>query len=147
MRLLHPVVGLRDCVGKAICSVLASCQASPYCCVCQQLSALSRWVYHILGNTRTQTTATKASVINHVKSALRAEGGDPGLIDSDNAAPVVGAALQRVKDVQGEDAAKAAWGATGLQLSAFLFAVRVPDICPARTGTACAHPGRFPTCM
>ena len=56
-------------------------------------------------------------------AALCAEGGDAGLVDSDNAAPVVGAALQRLKDAQDEGAAKAAWDATGLQLSAFLFAV------------------------
>lgn len=54
---------------------------------------------------------------------MHAEGADPGLIDSDNAAPVIGAALQRIKDAQGEDAAKAAWAATELQLPAFMFGV------------------------
>ncbi len=52
------------------------------------------------------------------------EGDDPGLLDSDNAAPVAAAAIQHYKAVRGEDAAKAAWAATGLELKSFLFSVR-----------------------
>lgn len=37
---------------------------------------------------------------------------------------MVAAALQHYKAAKGEDAAKAAWAATDLQLPAFLFSVR-----------------------
>ena len=100
--------------------------------VCQQLPTLSSVANSVPGAACTRLTSLDAS---QTQLALRADGGDPGLIDSDNAAPVMGAALQRLKDTQGEDAAKAAWDATGLQLSAFLFAVTPLLHTPLRTGT------------
>ena len=70
-------------------------------------------------------------------AANPADGEDAGLVDSGHAAPVVAAALRHLGATRGQDAARSAWAATGLQLPAFLSLVR-PFSCVCRP-SPCLH--------
>jgi hypothetical protein len=139
MRLLHPVVRSQRLRVEAF--MLSVGQPPGFALLlCESAAVSIEWLGRAQpGNHPHPDHSDETISSQSLGSAVRAEGGDPGLIDSDNAAPVMGAALQRLKDAQGEDAAKAAWDATGLQLSAFLFAVTPSCNPPLCTGMPVSH--------